>query len=99
MRTSLLSSVLRARLPFAVGLAAASVACSAEPTTGISVPTASVSEAPAADIAPRWNAFARSLIVSAKPNQQEALRMLTYLSLAQHEAALDAVQIVQGGGI
>lgn len=35
-----------------------------------------------------WNAFARQLIVTAKPNQQEALRALTYLSLAQHRATM-----------
>lgn len=42
-----------------------------------------------------WNAFARSLIVAAKPNQQEALRALAYLSLAQHRAVVEtATQIV-----
>lgn len=96
MYTSLLSGVLRARLPFAIGLIVASAACSTAPTTVV-VPAASVSDGGAADIVPRWNAFARTLIVSAKPNQQEALRMLTYLSLAQHEAALAVAHTVQGG--
>jgi hypothetical protein len=42
-----------------------------------------------------WNAFARSLIVAAKPNQQEALRALTYMSLAQHRAVIESsTQIV-----
>ena len=42
-----------------------------------------------------WNAFARSLIVAAKPNQQEALRALAYMSLAQHRAVIEtAAQIV-----
>ena len=36
-----------------------------------------------------WNAFARSLIVAAKPNQQEALRALAYLSLAQHRVVVE----------
>ena len=42
-----------------------------------------------------WNEFARSLIVTAKPNQQEALRALAYLSLAQHRAVVEtATQIL-----
>ena len=61
MHTTLLSGVLRARFPLAVGLVVALAACSASPTT-VAVPTASVSEDRAADIAPRWNAFARTLI-------------------------------------
>jgi len=65
-----------------------SLACSSSPTA-IRSPNLSVSDGPAADAAPRWNAIARALIVSAKPNQQEALRAMAYLSLAQHQAALD----------
>jgi membrane-associated phospholipid phosphatase len=66
-------------------------ACASEPTA-VARPTPNVSESPVADIVPRWNALARSLIVTAKPNQQEALRALAYLSLAQHESAVEAAR-------
>jgi hypothetical protein len=94
MRTALRLLDQSARLTVAAMLATISAACSQPPTAAL-VPTPNVAEGPTADIAPRWNAFARSLIVSAKPNQQEALRMLAYLSLAQHEAALEIAQGVQ----
>ena len=63
-------------------------ACSSSPTA-IPLPSPNVIQGPGADVAPRWNGIARDLIVTAKPNQQEALRMFAYLSLAQHEATLE----------
>ena len=90
MRTTFSVSRIAAMLTFLTSIAA----CSADFTSLI--PSASSGSAAAldqtrtADVAPRWNVLARSLIVSAKPNQQEALRALAYLSLAQHEALLDA---------
>src|SRR5690348_10622310 len=97
MRPSLIAGALRARLAFAVGLAVASAACASSPTA-VAVPALGLTEGRTADVAPRWNALARTLIVTAKPNQQEALRALAYLSLAQHEAALEATSSAQGGG-
>jgi hypothetical protein len=88
MRTAFLFKPTFARLSFAVVLVTGLAACSQSPTTP-TLPFPNVTEGPSADITPRWNALARHLIVAAKPNQQEALRMFAYLSLAQHEAALE----------
>ena len=74
------------------------VGCAAEPTA-VTPPTANVSEGPVADIVPRWNALTRSLIVTTKPNQQETLRALAYLSLAQHEAAVEAARAPIAGSV
>ena len=66
-------------------------------------PTAVPGGAPGSQLTPSartsdivaWNEFARSLIIAAKPNQQEALRALAYMSLAQHRAVVEtATQIV-----
>jgi hypothetical protein len=76
-----------------------SVACSAASPTSVAFPNVSLAEAPTADVSPRWNAIARSLIVTAKPNQQEALRAMACLSLAQHEAALELSTASVGGPI
>lgn len=93
MHTLSLSRPSSARLALACALAAAAIACSSQPTAVPRYsPNPNVNEDPGAQIVPRWNALARSLIVTAKPNQQEALRALAYLSLAQHEALLDIVQ-------
>jgi hypothetical protein len=75
-----------------------SAACAAE-ATAVVPPSSMVSEGPSADIVPRWNALTRSLIATTKPNQQEALRALTYLSLAQHEAAVEAARAAIAGSI
>ena len=82
---------LLARTLIAVtGVTLATWACSPSRTSAPPTPAFNYSPSPGAEIIPRWNAFARSLIVSAKPNQQEALRALAYLSLAQHEASSEA---------
>jgi len=78
------------RVALAVLVTIGVVACSDSTPTSVAFPNVSLAEAPAADVSPRWNAVARSLIVTAKPNQQEALRALAYLSLAQHEATLES---------
>jgi hypothetical protein len=74
-----------------------SLACTGSPTA-IALPSLSITEGATAETAPRWNAVARSLIVSAKPNQQEALRAMAYLSLAQHQATLVVAAGPTGGG-
>jgi len=91
MRTLAKQLPLLARTLIAVtGVTFATWACAAPQTTAPAAPALNYSPSPGAEIIPRWNAFARSLIVSAKPNQQEALRALAYLSLAQHEASIEA---------
>jgi hypothetical protein len=92
-RPSMLSKAagLASRVVVAMLLALTATGCTAE-STAVPPPTVNVTEGPVADIVPRWNALGRSLIVSAKPNQQEALRALTYLSLAQHAAAVEAAR-------
>ena len=80
-----------ARVAMAAITAIAASASSRDPMA-TPLPTPNVSEGPVAAIVPRRNALARSLIVTAKPNQQEALRALPYLSLAQHEAVVEAAR-------
>ena len=82
--------ILKTSATYAIIAATASVltgACASEPTAAVAL-SASRSAAGRAESTVRWNEFARALIVKAKPNQQEALRALAYLSLAQHQAAL-----------
>ena len=77
------------RVAIAILATIGAVACSTTSPTSVGSPSVNLVALPAADVAPRWNAVARSLIVTAKPNQQEALRAMAYLSLAQHQAALE----------
>ena len=65
-------------------------ACGSDPTAAIPPSFSLVDEGGNATSTVRWNEFARALIVTAKPNQQEALRALTYLSLAQHQSLIPA---------
>jgi membrane-associated phospholipid phosphatase len=91
MRTSF---IIRAAV---ASLTLGTAACSTSPTA-IPTPNVNIVEGPTADVTPRWNALARSLIVTAKPNQQEALRALAYLSLAQHQAAAEISGRPNGDG-
>lgn len=94
MRTLAKQLPLLARTLIAVtGVTLATWACSPSRTTAPATPALNYAPSPGAEIIPRWNAFARSLIVTAKPNQQEALRALAYLSLAQHEASIEASRV------
>ena len=94
MRTPFLCRVAIAAL-----VTIGAVGCSTATPTSVAFPNVSLAQAPAADVSPRWNAIARALIVTAKPNQQEALRALAYLSLAQHEATIDLSTGSVGGPI
>jgi hypothetical protein len=85
MRAFHSSAPWAAALTIALQLTAPAAAAAADDSR--SAPRAgTIGDAGATTIA-RWHAAARDAIARQKPNQQAALRVLAYLSLAQHQAA------------
>ena len=69
-------------------LAASPMSASAQDSRAPSPqPTAAMAAPPGAASVQLWHATARAAIARQKPNQQAALRLLAYLSWAQHRAA------------
>jgi len=85
MRAFHSSAPWAAALTIALQLTAPAAAAAADDSR--SAPRAgTIGDAGATTVA-RWHAAARDAIARQKPNQQAALRVLAYLSLAQHQAA------------